>query len=173
MRAMIAYTPSDLSTKSLALSLIHLLKTSCYHKSIKISIEEHTNSPFPFLEGLVKIQAHSISSIFKNKHFEPVLDSGKLKFLTAQDCFSFAGENHKALRIGSVTGRLSTMCGYSFSDSDLITSFGQLIAQLIALHYPKKIIKSACFKMYHKTNSRIWILLAEMTSLIFRKLQIK
>jgi hypothetical protein len=172
MRAIIAYSPSDLSTKSLALSLIHLLKSSCYHKSIKIIIEEHPNSTFPFLEGLVQIKNHCISSIFKNKNFEPLLTSGKLKFLTAQDFFSFAGDNHTALRVGTVMGRLSAMCGYSFSDEDLITSFGQLIPQLIALHYPKRILKKACYKMYNKTNSKIWLLLAEMTCLIYRKLQL-
>jgi hypothetical protein len=173
MRAIVAYTPSDLSTKSLALALIHLLKSTCYHKSIKIIIEEHTNSSFPFLEGLVKIDNHSVSSIFKNKNFEPLLLSGKLKFLTAQDFFSFAGENHTALRIGTVTGRLSTMCGYSFSDADLISSFGQLLPQLIALHYPKRVLKCACYKMFNKTNSKIWLLLSEMTCHVFKTLKLK
>ena len=73
------------------------------------------------------------------KKFESLLHHGKLKFLTSQDFFSYTGDKKKIIRLATITGRLSTLLGYSFTDKDIIQSFGYLLVDLFARNYPKKV----------------------------------
>jgi hypothetical protein len=134
-------------------------------------VEKSSNNTFPFLEGEVTITNEKISSIFKNKNFEPLLESGNLKYITAQDFFSFSGKN-ESLRIGVVTGRLSTLLGYCFTDGEIIKSFIQLLFHLIHLSYTSKIITCACRKLYCRTQQKVWLLLAKMTAYVFKDLKL-
>jgi hypothetical protein len=168
MRAIIAYSPSDLTTKQIGKKLIHYLTKKCYHKSLKIVVEKTPENTFPFLEGQITLTNKAFTSIFKNKNFLPLLETGKLKFITTQDFFSFTGRNNDSLRIGTVTGRLTTLLGYCFSDSDIITSFGHILCHMVALKYPEKIIKKACRKLYFNTSEKIWLLLEKLTAFTFR-----
>ena len=159
MRVIIAYCPSDLTAKKIGNIFIKLLSSRCYHKTVKIVAEKTENNTFPFLEGEISVTNKKISSFFKNKNFEPLLKTGSLKFITAQDFFSFAGPNKKALRIGTVTGRLTTLMGYCFTDEEILKSFGQLLSQLISQQYTNKVIQTSCRKN--------WILVEKMTNFVF------
>ena len=58
-------------------------------------------------------------------------------FFTSQDYLSYTGDKKKVIRLATVTGRLSALLGYSFTDKDIIQSFGYLLVDLFARNYPK------------------------------------
>jgi len=73
------------------------------------------------------------------KNFESLATTGKLKFFTSQDFFSYTGDRKKIIQLATITGRLSTILRYSFTDKDIIQSFGYLLVDLFARNYPKKV----------------------------------
>ena len=73
------------------------------------------------------------------QNFEILLTTGQLKFITSQDYFSYAGNKKKIIRAATVSGRLATLLGYSFTDVDIISGFGYLITELFARYYTKKV----------------------------------
>ena len=73
-----------------------------------------------------------------SKNFESLEATGKLKFITSQDYFSYSGNRKKIIRASTVSGRLTTLLGYSFTDADIIQGFGFLISELFARYYQKK-----------------------------------
>ena len=75
--------------------------------------------------------------VFQN--FESLEATGKLKFITSQDYFSYSGNKKKIIRAATVSGRLTTLLGYSFTDADIIQGFGFLISELFARYYQKKV----------------------------------
>ena len=66
------------------------------------------------------------------KNFESLLTTGQLKFITSQDYFSYAGNKKKIIRAATVSGRLATLLGYSFTDVDIISGFGYQITERFA-----------------------------------------
>ena len=73
------------------------------------------------------------------KKFESLQEKGKMKFFTSQDYFLYTGDKKKIVRQASIMGRLSTLLGYCFTDGDLLKSFGFLLVDLFARHFPKKV----------------------------------
>ena len=106
---------------------------------MSLILEECSQNTFKFLEGKFSIENDSLSCIWTSKNFESLLHHGKLKFFTSQDFFSYTGDKKKIIRLATITGRLSTLLGYSFTDKDIIQSFGYLLVDLFARNYPKKV----------------------------------
>ena len=102
-------------------------------------LEECSQNTFKFLEGKFLIENDSLSCIWTSKNFESLLHHGKLKFFTSQDFFSYTGDKKKIIRLATITGCLSTLLGYSFTDKDIIQSFGYLLVDLFSRNYPKKV----------------------------------
>jgi len=106
---------------------------------MSLVLEECSQNTFKFLEGKFSIENDSLSCLWTSKNFESLLKFGKLKFFTSQDYFSYTGDKKKVIRLATVTGRLSALLGYSFTDKDIIQSFGYLLVDLFARNYPKKV----------------------------------
>jgi hypothetical protein len=104
---------------------------------------------------------------WESKNFDSLLEKGKLKFITSQDYFSYSGDKKQIVRAATLSGRLSTLLGYRFSDVDLMKSFGLLLPELFARHYPKKMIVSACYRMFQKTKEPVWNLLTAFVKMFF------
>jgi len=49
------------------------------------------------------------------------------------------GNKKNIIRPATVSGRLATLLGYSFTDVDIISGFGYLITELFATYYTKKV----------------------------------
>ena len=139
LRAVVVHRSSSISSKTLAASLLHQLQYNTYHPSMSLILEECSQNTFKFLEGKFSIENDSLSCIWTSKNFESLLHHGKLKFFTSQDFFSYTGDKKKIIRLATITGRLSTLLGYSFTDKDIIQSFGYLLVDLFARNYPKKV----------------------------------
>ena len=167
LRAIVAYRSSDISTKSLALDLITQLKEKTYHPKMSLELEECDGYSFKFLESNLHIQKNYFSAHWVSKNFDSLLEKGKLKFFTSQDYFSFSGDKKLVVRSATLSGRLSTLLGYKFNDVDLIKSFGLLLPELFARHFPKWKIVSACIRMFLKTKEPVWKLLAALAKLSF------
>ena len=82
-----------------------------------------------------------------SKNFDSLQQHGKMKFFTSQDYFSYSGDKKKIIRLASIMGRLSTLMGYSFTDQDLLKSFGFLLVELFARNFPQKV----------KNNMKVYI----------------
>ena len=106
---------------------------------MSLILEECSQNTFKFLEGKFLIENDSLPCIWTSKNFESLLHHRKLKFFTSQDFFSYTGNKKKIIRLATITGRLSTLLGYSFTDKDIIQSFGYLLVDLFARNYPKKV----------------------------------
>ena len=52
---------------------------------------------------------------------------------------SYSGNKKKIIRAATISGRLTTLLGYSFTDADIIQGFGFLISELFARYYQKKV----------------------------------
>ena len=115
------------------------------------------------MESVITYQHNEFSSRYCVKNFNSLLDEGKLKFLGAQDLYSFTGQRKLTIRKATVKGKLSTLMGYCFSDKDILQAFGQLLVYLHALHYPKWIIVGELHKLYESSRETIWKLLAVLT----------
>ena len=139
LRAVVVYKSSDISTKTLVADLLHQLQHNTYHPSMKLVLEEASNNTFKFLEGQFSIIDGMLSCCWSSKNFESLLTTGQLKFITSQDYFSYAGNKKKIIRAATVSGRLATLLGYSFTDVDIISGFGYLITELFARYYSKKV----------------------------------
>jgi len=139
LRAVVVHRSSSITSKSLASSLLHQLQNDTYHPSMSLVLEECSQNTFKFLEGKFSIENDSLSCLWTSKNFESLLKFGKLKFFTSQDYFSYTGDKKKVIRLATVTGRLSALLGYSFTDKDIIQSFGYLLVDLFARNYPKKV----------------------------------
>ena len=139
LRAVVVYKSSDISTKTLVADLLHQLQHNTYHPSMKLVLEEASNNTFKFLEGQFSIVDGMLSCCWSSKNFESLLTTGQLKFITSQDYFSYAGNKKKIIRAATVSGRLATLLGYSFTDVDIISGFGYLITELFARYYTKKV----------------------------------
>ena len=109
---------------------------------MKLVLEQASNNTFKFLEGKFSIVDGLLSCTWHSKNFESLLTTGKLKFITSQDYFSYAGNKKKTIRAATVSGRLATLLGYSFTDSDIVTGFGYLLTELFARHYYKEVIRT-------------------------------
>jgi hypothetical protein len=88
-------------------------------------------------------------------------------FITSQDYFSYSGDKKQLVRSATISGRLSTLLGYSFNDADLLKSFGLLLPELYARHFPKWKIVNACLKMFLNTKEPIWQFLSALAKLSF------
>ena len=142
LRAVVVYKSSDITSKSLVSNLLHQLQYDTYHPSMKLVLEQASNNTFKFLEGKFSIVDGLLSCTWHSKNFESLLTTGKLKFITSQDYFSYAGNKKKTIRAATVSGRLATLLGYSFTDSDIVTGFGYLLTELFARHYYKEVIRT-------------------------------
>jgi hypothetical protein len=156
LRAIVAYRSSDLSSKKLAYDLLKRLLTKTYHPSMILELEDCEPNSCNFLEGQLSIQKDYFSVMWRSKNLQSLLENGTLKFITSQDFFSYTGDKRKIVRAATLSGRLSTLLGYSFSDTDLLQSFGSLLPELFARGYTKKCISSACYKMLKRTKEPIW-----------------
>jgi hypothetical protein len=163
----VAYRSTDVTTKSLALDLITHLKERTYHPRMKLELEECTKNSCSFLEGKQHLDKNYFSVHWVSKNFESLLKKGKLKFVTAQDYFSYSGDKKQIIRAATLSGRLSTLLGYKFNDVDLIKSFGLLLPELFARNFPKKKIVSACHRMLQKTKEPVWKLLTKIANMSF------
>ena len=139
LRAVVVHRSSDITTKSLVFSLLDKLQNQTYHPAMSLVLEECSENTFKFLEGKFTIQNDSLSCIWTSKNFESLQEKGKMKFFTSQDYFSYTGDKKKIVRQASIMGRLSTLLGYCFTDGDLLKSFGFLLVDLFARHFPKKV----------------------------------
>ena len=106
---------------------------------MSLVLKECSENTFKFLEGKFTIQNDSLSCIWTSKNFESLQEKGKMKFFMSQDYFSYTGDKKKIVRQASIMGRLSTLLGYCFTDGDLLKSFGFLLVDLFARHFPKKV----------------------------------
>jgi hypothetical protein len=106
---------------------------------MSLMLEECSQNTFNFLEGKFSVENDSLSCLWTSKNFESLATTGKLKFFTSQDFFSYTGDRKKIIRLATITGQLSTILGYSFTDKDIIQSFGYLIVDLFERNYPKKV----------------------------------
>ena len=139
LRAVVVHRSSSITSKSLAFSLLDQLQHDTYHPSMSLMLEECSQNTFNFLEGKFSVENDSLSCLWTSKNFESLATTGKLKFFTSQDFFSYTGDRKKIIRLATITGRLSTILGYSFTDKDIIQSFGYLLVDLFARNYPKKV----------------------------------
>jgi hypothetical protein len=171
LRAIVAYRPRDVSSKNLCLNLIKCLKERTYHPKMSLELEECERNSFKFLEGQTIMSKNYFSMHWWSKNFQSLLDHGKLKFLTSQDYFSYSGDKRKIVRAATVSGRLASILGYSFSDSDVIKSFGYLLPELYARKYPQKSIVSACTKKWLETKEPIWKLICALVKSCFDKMR--
>ena len=73
----------------------------------------------------------------------------------------------KIIRAATVSGRLATLLGCSFTDVDIISRFGYLITELFARYYTKKDIVKGCMKMFIKSKEPIRKILAALATQIF------
>jgi len=105
---------------------------------MKLILEEASNNTFRFLEGKFSMADSKLSCQWFSKNFESLEATGKLKFITSQDYFSYSGNKKKIIRAATISGRLTTLLGYSFTDADIIQGFGFLISELFARYYQKK-----------------------------------
>ena len=110
-------------------------------------LEEYSENTFKFLEGKFFIQNDSMLCMWQSKNFESVNFTGPQKFFTSQDFFSYWSYNKETVRLTSITGRLSTLLGYSFTYVDLIKSFGYLLVDLFTRHYPKRFAFFSFYKV--------------------------
>ena len=147
LRAVVIHRSSDITSKSLAFSLLDKLQTQTYHPSMSLVLEECSQNTFKFLEGKFTITNDSLSCIWMSKNFDSLQQHGKMKFFTSQDYFSYSGDKKKIIRLASIMGRLSTLMGYSFTDQDLLKSFGFLLVELFARNFPQKV----------KNNMKVYI----------------
>gem|GEM_PF-1487133 len=141
LRAVVIHRSSDITSKSLAFSLLDKLQTQTYHPSMSLVLEECSQNTFKFLEGKFTITNDSLSCIWMSKNFDSLQQHSKMKFFTSQDYFSYSGDKKKIIRLASIMGRLSTLMGYSFTDQDLLKSFGFLLVELFARNFPQKVKK--------------------------------
>ena len=103
------------------------------------------------------------------KNFLSLLESGKLKFITSQDFFSYSGNKKKIIRAATISGRLTTLLGYSFTDIDIIQGFGYLICELFARYYQKKVSKYSSFLEYFTNLPTYLIIYLFIIIIIFIK----
>ena len=171
LRAIVAHRSSDITTKSLVLNILDQLRYRTYHPSMSLELEECSDNTFRFLEGESVFSHNKFSSCWFSKNFSSLEECGALKFITAQDYFSFCGDKKKLVRSATLVGRLSALLGYSFSDADLLKSFGFFLTEMFARSYTKKSLVSACFHMLNKTKEPIWNILIAFTNRVFAVLQ--
>ena len=69
-----------------------------YHSSIKLILEEASNNTFRFLEGKFSMADSQLSCQWFSKNFESLEATGKLKFITSQDYFSYSGNKKKIIQ---------------------------------------------------------------------------
>ena len=141
LRAVVIHRSSDITSKSLSFSRLDKLQTQTYHPSMSLVLEECSQNTFKFLEGKFTITNDSLSCIWMSKNFDSLQQHGKMKFFTSQDYFSYSGDKKKIIRLASIMGRLSTLMGYSFTDQDLLKSFGFLLVELFERNFPQKVKK--------------------------------
>jgi hypothetical protein len=140
LRAVVVYQSSDITTKSLVKELLQHLQHRTYHPSMTLILEEISDNTFNFLEGKFSLTDGSLSCQWHSKNFQSLQESGRLKFITSQDYFSYSGNKKKIIRAATISGRLTTLLGYSFTDADIIKGFGFLICELFARYYGKKVL---------------------------------
>ena len=109
-----------------------------YHASMKLVLEQASNNnTFKFIEGKFSVADGILSCTWHLIFFYSLLTSGKLKFITSQDYFSNTRNKKSA---ATVSGCLTTLFAYSFTDSDIVTGFGYLLIELFGHHYHKEVI---------------------------------
>ena len=59
--------------------------------------------------------------------------------MTLAKIFTYMRDKKRVVRLSTITGRLSTLLGYFFTDKDIVQSFGYLLVDLFARNYPKKV----------------------------------
>ena len=104
LRAIVVYKSSDITTKVLVKDLLQHLEHHTYHPTMKLILEEVSNNTFNFLEGKFSIDQGSLSCQWHSKNFQSLLESGKLKFITSQDYFSYSGNKKKIIRAATILG---------------------------------------------------------------------
>lgn len=173
LRAVTVFKFTDIKTKNLCNKLIDKLVKQCYHPSLKVILEEFEQGTFKFLEATMTFKHKHFSSTYTVKNFKPLIEEGKLKFLTAQDFHSFTGQKEKLIRKATIRGKLSALMGYNFYDKDFIQSYGPNLAFFHALHYPKHLVIGELYKLFEKSKEKIWKLLAEFTELVYSKMKLE
>ena len=108
---------------------------------MNLILEQYPENSFKFLEGKLKVSQEKLSCLWASKNFDSLLDSGKMKILSSQDFFSYSGDKRKIAKKAVVMGKLCTLMGYTFSDADVIYSFGCLLCDLYARSFQKRYSK--------------------------------
>jgi hypothetical protein len=148
LRSLGVFHQSDQSSKQLVMDQLSTLQKYTYHPSMQLVIEECSNENIQFLEGSASVNRNALSLSWVSKNFASILTSGKLKYFTSQDFFSFAGRSKQTIRLATVIGKMSTVMHYSLTYRDLVKGFSHLLLELIAKKYPRKCIQRACEKMF-------------------------
>jgi hypothetical protein len=167
LRSLGVFNSADETSKQPVLDQLTTLQHNTYHPSIQLVVEKCDNKHIPFLEGSAMICNDSLSLSWSSKNFLPLLTTGKLKYFTSQDFFSFAGKSTKSIRLATAIGKLSTVVYYSLSYRDLVLGFSQLMLELLSKKYPWKFCHKACMKMFKKANDCEWSELREMAHAVY------
>ena len=108
LRAVVVYQSSDITTKSLVKELLQHLQHRTYHPSMTLILEEISDNTFNFLEWKFSLTNGSLKSQWHSKNFQSLQESGKLKWSSSQDYFSYSGNKNKIIRAATISGRLTT-----------------------------------------------------------------
>ena len=95
LRAVVIHRSSDITSKSLAFSLLEKLQKDTYHPAMTLVLEGCSENTFKFLEGKFSIQNDSLSCLWSSKNFESLQQHGKMKIFTSQDYFSYTRDKKK------------------------------------------------------------------------------
>ena len=157
LQAFIAIDSTKIVSKELAESIIHTLQENTYHPDLKLKAE-NTSGKWAYLEAHLEIkatqgQSDKISITYNNKNLAPLLEDGKLKFMTLQHRESFMTKQQACAKIIGQLHRIDKTVADNKSKMIATLEF-MLIAQ--ANGYQPKLIAQCAVRVFLKTDKKIW-----------------
>jgi hypothetical protein len=148
-----AFSRHHPQTRVLAHSLFNDLRDNCYPHGLILEQEDCKDSSLTFLETNVRVSDNTITASHHNKNIVSIRTTGHQRFFNLQSSRSYSSRNSKR---GVIVARLMAISKSSPDDASLSNAVKSLFIELKTLGYGPKLMKQACVRMYHHTNSQVW-----------------
>ena len=156
------YSQSVPQTKEKAEGLIARYQTECYTSDLILEREPITNNTTRYLEAKMDFYPQEVRTRHFCKNYESLVTTGRQKYHNMQAYDSFSSIRSKK---GVLVCRFISISQTCQRRSDLIFSMKRFFFQMKKLGYSNKILKKSCWRMFQRTNNRVWIKLQRCETL--------
>ena len=165
MFGVVAYNQRDPASRRFARAVIERLAHNTYHPNLILK-EEPAAGWFPFLEALLRLTPTRQLDIRSHaKNFNPLCQTGVVKFLTIQHRTSFMSRRDVILKIYGALHRLRRTVPAT-SPVLRVVSVLELMVTYLAQGYTSGIFCAALRQLTKAVNEPFWTAAAEVAQLL-------